>query len=220
MEEVNIGDDRVEAAFDEALSPFLTLSNGGRLRIERTHALTAVDIDSAGRRGQGSAASRALQLNLDACQMLARQLRLRQLCGLVILDCVAPLNAGSRQKLRDAMKSHLETAGFPTATILAPSQLGLMEMSLPWRETPLEERLLEPDGTPSGETLCLTGLRLLEREARHRPMDRLTLALPARALSWLETEGAPLPSLLSGKYGQRFTFLASTKPDPAVYQTT
>jgi len=218
VEEVKIGDEQVESAFEDALSPAVVIPNGGRLRIDRTHALVAVDIDSAGRRGKGSAASKALQLNLDACNALSRQIGLRKLGGLIILDCVAPLNAGSRQKLQNAMKSHLERTGFPTATVLAPSQLGLMEMSLPWRETPLDERVLDECGEFSDESLCLAGLRLLERTATKSPMEKLTLELPERAMTWLESRGASLMAMLSEKYGHRVSYLASTKPAPIVYQ--
>lgn len=218
VETVDIGDERIETAFDDALSQATTIRNGGRLRIERTRALTAIDIDTAGRRGKGSAASRALQLNLDACETLARQIRLRNLGGLIILDCVAPLNAGSRQKIRESMQSRLDAAGYPTATVLAPSQLGLMEMSLPWHETPLDERMLDSHGEPTGETLSLAGLRRLERAAISSPMDKLVLELPAHAMAWLEQHGAALKAMLAEKYGHRFSFLTSTKPAPVVYQ--
>ena len=220
VEEVAPGDDRVEAAFDEAMSPSVVVPNGGRLRIERTQALIAADIDSAGRRGAGSAASRALQLNRDASAELVRQIGLRKLGGLVVLDCVAPLNAGSRKTLQDFTRTRFAEAGFPTATVLAPSQLGLMEISLPWRETPLSEIILDQSGTWSGESLCLAGLRHLERAAIRQPMDRLVLDLPTRALAWLDGAGAPLKSLMAERYGGRLSYAASTRDAPIVYQAT
>ena len=219
IHDVEIGDDRIQAAFDEASSAVVTIPKGGRLCIERARALTVVDIDSAGRQSKGSAASRALQLNLDAARELARQVGLRSLGGLVILDCVAPLNTGSRKKVQDTMKSCLEEVGLHTTTVLAPSKLGLMEIALPWRETPLHERTLDSRGNPTDETLALTGLRLLERTAKQNPMHKLTLELPGQAKVWLDKTGAPLLDKLSDKYGQRFTYLASTKPMPTVYQT-
>lgn len=219
VHDVEIADDRIEAAFDEASSAIVTLPKGGRLCIERARALTVVDIDSAGRQSKGSAASRALQLNLESARELARQVGLRSLGGLIILDCVAPLNTGSRKKVQDMMKSCLKEAGLHTATVLAPSQLGLMEISLPWRETPLHERMLDSRGNSTDETLALAGLRLLERTARQNPMHRLTLELPGRAKTWLDKTGAPLLEKLSDTYGRRFTYLASTKPMPSVYQT-
>lgn len=218
-EDVAPGDPIVAAAFDEALSSALTLPRGGRLRIERTHALTSVDIDTAGRQGTGSAASRALQINLEACRELARQLKLRKLGGLVVLDCVAPLNAGSRQKIKDAMKSELRAADLTSSTILAPSQLGLMEMSLPWRETPICDRLQNNNGDASDETLCLEGLRILEQAATQNRLDRYTLELPERAYDWLEKVGRPLKDLLADKYGQRLIFQGFTKSKPSVYKS-
>lgn len=219
IEDVSAGNQLIAAAFDEALSSTLTLPGGGRLRIERTSALTAVDIDTAGRKGKGSAASRALKINLEACGELARQMRLRNLGGLVVLDCVAPLNAGSRQKIKGAMKSELKAAGLVSNTVLAPSQLGLLELSLPWRKTPISDRILDSRTDTSDETLCLEGLRMLEQTAIGNRMDKFTLELPTRAFQWLGKTGAPLKDLLADKYGQRLSFTASDQPKPSVYQT-
>ncbi|MEO0608077.1 MAG: ribonuclease E/G, partial [Pseudomonadota bacterium] len=72
----------VEAAIDEACSRRVTLPSGGHLHIERTRALTAVDIDTAGRRQKGSAGAKALSINREAAIELARQIALRGLGGI------------------------------------------------------------------------------------------------------------------------------------------
>jgi hypothetical protein len=95
-----------------------------------------------------------------------------------------------------------------------------MEISLPWRETPLSEIILDRSGTWSSESLCLAGLRHLERAAIRQPMDRLVLDLPTRALAWLDGAGAPLKGLMAERYGGRLSYAASTRDAPIVYQAS
>ena len=87
--------DAVNAAFEEAFSKSVTLFGGGHLHIDRTRALTAFDLDTAGRAEKGSAGARALSINRDAAAEMARQVSLRNLGGNLVLDCVGPLNKKS-----------------------------------------------------------------------------------------------------------------------------
>ena len=217
VEDVTPGNEQVAAAFEEALSTHVTIPHGGRLHIERTKALIAVDIDAAGRADRGTAASRALRLNTHAAQALCRQLKLRNYGGLVVMDCVSPLNRNAGQKLQEVLKTSLADYGMKEATVLAPSRLGLIEMSLPWLETPIAERIHDENGSMAPESLNLAGLRMLEREALTSPMKRLTLELPASAFTWLESEGAALRAGLAAKYGERFSYRNSTQQTPNVY---
>ena len=216
VENVAPGDADVEAAFEDALSPQAGIPGGGRLRIERAAALTAADIDSSGRTARGSAASRALQLNSAAAAELARQCSLRNLGGLVVLDCVAPLNRDSGRRVREAFLSAWRRISLRAAKAEPPSVFGLMETSLAWGETPLAERLLGPDGQPTAETLCLAGIRALQKALGEAPMDRRTLRLPAAAEAWLSTGGLDLTGALAEKHGSRFDILAADISQPEV----
>lgn len=152
---------QVEAAFDEALAPSVTLPRGGKLYIERTRALTAFDIDTAGRQGKGSAGARALSLNQEAIKEMVRQIALRGLGGAFVLDCVSPLNASAGDRLQTVGRQAFEEIGLPNARVLKPSPLGLIEASLPWREMPIEDaRAANP-----AETELLDLLRQLQRGA-------------------------------------------------------
>lgn len=152
---------QVEAAFDEALAPSLTLPSGGKLHIDRTRALTAFDIDTAGRQGKGSAAARALSLNQEAMKEMVRQIALRGLGGAFVLDCVSPLNESARQRLQSVGRQAFEELGLSNARVLKPSPLGLIEASLPWRVMPLED----VRGANPAETKLLDLLRQLQRDA-------------------------------------------------------
>ncbi|MEL6568064.1 MAG: ribonuclease E/G, partial [Pseudomonadota bacterium] len=83
---------RIDLAFEQALSREITLPGGGQLRLARTPALTAVDIDTSGRVERAGRSALARVVNLEAAAETARQLALRGLGGLVVLDCVAPVS--------------------------------------------------------------------------------------------------------------------------------
>lgn len=216
IEDVAAGDHLMAAAFEDALNPDVTLPGGGRLRIERTRALTAADIDSAGRAIKGSAAARALSLNREAAEMLARQIQIRGLGGLFVLDCVSPLTKETSGKVREAFLSAWTGITARPARVLVPSALGLMELSTEWRITPLAEMMLDEAGKPVAEALALAGLRQLEAEAQRARMARLTLALPEAAFAWLGASGLDAETRLAAKYGARLTIRVHAGAGPEV----
>ncbi len=219
IEPVPPGMDAIQHIFDDLLATEAQIPGGGTLTIERTTALTAVDVDTSGRTARGSAASRALQVNGDAARELARQCSLRSLGGLVVMDCIAPINGESGRKVRDTFMSAWREVSLRTAKAEPPSPFGLMELSLAWGETPLAERLEASAGTPLPETACLAGIRTLQKALQQKSMDRPTLRLPAAAHDWLtgmHAAGLDLGAALAEKYGARFEILAADIPKPEV----
>lgn len=213
-----VGDPNIQAAFDEALSQSVTLPAGGTLQIESTAALVAVDLDTSGRNDTGRAAARALRINLEASCELARQIGLRNLGGLTVLDCVSPINRDAGLKVRDGFLAAFAGVSTRQAKALAPSPFGLMEASIAWGETPIADRMLGGDGLPTSETLCLDGLRNLQREARLQPMARFQLDLPEHAYAWMTGCGLGLQASLDASFGARLTLSPHTKPQPEVFQ--
>ena len=210
------GAEEVAEAFESALSPLTQIPGGGRMHIERAAALHAADIDTAGRAKRGSAASRALQVNTAAATELARQCGLRGLGGLIVLDCIAPLNRDAGGKVRDAFLAAWRRTSQRTAKAQPPSPFGLLEISLAWGETPLAERLLDIAGKPTQETVCLAGLRALQKALGERTMDQLTLRLPAAAHAWMTACGLDLAGALVEKHGPRFDITAADVKYPEV----
>lgn len=216
IENVPPGTDEIQHAFDDALSPRAQIPGGGTMTIERTTALTAVDIDTSGRGGQGTAASRALKINSDAAEELARQCILRGLGGLVVMDCVAPLNRESGRKVRETFLSAWQALSFRTAKAEPPSSFGLMELSLAWAETPLAECMLDQNGAPTPETVCLSGIRALQKALTHNTMDRLTLRLPTDAFAWMAASGLDLTGALTDIHASRFEIVGASLSQPEV----
>ncbi len=118
----------VEAQLDAMLQPQVTLKSGGYLVINQTEALVAIDVNSGKSTRQHSVEETAIQTNLEAADEVARQLRLRDLAGLIVIDFIDMDNRGNvrkvEQRLKDALKD--DRARIQVGRI---SHFGLMEMS-------------------------------------------------------------------------------------------
>ncbi|MEO0551135.1 MAG: ribonuclease E/G [Pseudomonadota bacterium] len=155
----------VDSAFDSALMQTTTLPGGGQIHIEATRALTAIDVDTSGRSGRGSAGARALSINREAAEEAARQCALRDQGGAIVIDCINPLNQSARQAVANAFQETFQSVSKRSVDVVTPSKFGLMQVALAWEHAPLSHRLFLPDGTPTPETRLLGLFRDLEREA-------------------------------------------------------
>ncbi|MEQ3746413.1 MAG: ribonuclease E/G [Henriciella sp.] len=156
--------DAVDAAFEDALAPQCQISSGGTIYIEPTRALTAIDIDSAGRIGRGSAGARALSLNRDAVSEAARQIALRDMGGTFVIDCVAPLNKASGGQVQDAFITTFKAVSQRRFRVLSVSKLDLLEVSVERGPCPLSDKLLNEAGALTPESKLLKILRQTKRE--------------------------------------------------------
>jgi ribonuclease G len=155
-----------------ALSRRVDLKSGGYLVIDQTEALTTVDVNTGGFVGARNFDDTVFRTNLEASQAIARQLRLRNLGGIVIVDFIdmvredhrdAVLTEFRKQLARDRVKTM--TGGF--------SQLGLVEMTRKRTRESLAHMLSEPCGACGGKgvvktarSVCYDILREILREAR------------------------------------------------------
>lgn len=167
----------LDAAFDEALSASIPVPGGGQVWIERTRALVAVDIDTTDRPVRGSAVARALSVNRDAVDVLARHLVLRRFAGLAVIDCVGPLTKTTGDELRTRLGERLRFYSGDTVKVRGPSDLGLIQVSRPWRRTPIADLLLDEAGELSEESRLIDAMRSVERAARAEPARFFELAL-------------------------------------------
>jgi hypothetical protein len=192
--------DRIDAAVDEALAVETRLPGGGRLTIEPTRALVAVDVDFAD--SSTPPTSKATQrLNRLALEETARRLRLSGLGGLVVIDLIGAELDG------EAIRAAARRAFAPDApgVVIGPvTRFGVLELAKPWRDTPVREVLLDPDGRPSPLTAALDLLRRIERAGRADPGGRL---LARAAPETVEAAQPYLPRLIE-RIGARFEIQA------------
>ena len=118
----------IEAQLDRMLQPQVTLKSGGYIIINQTEALVAVDVNSGRSTREHSIEDTALQTNLEAAEEVARQLRLRDLAGLIVIDFIdmeeKRNNRAVEKRLKDCLKN--DRARIQVGRI---SHFGLLEMS-------------------------------------------------------------------------------------------
>src|SRR6516165_9503449 len=162
---------RVEDHLSQIYSPVVPLKSGGYLVINQTEALVAVDVNSGRSTRERNIEATALKTNLEAAEEAARQLRLRDLAGLIVIDFIdmdeAKNNRAVEKKLKDCLKD--DRARVQMGKI---SPFGLMEISRQRRRTGVLEGTTHVcehcAGTGrvrSPESAALSALRAIEMEA-------------------------------------------------------
>ncbi|WEZ83739.1 ribonuclease E/G [Rhizobium sp. 32-5/1] len=118
----------IEAQLDRMLQPQVTLKSGGYIIINQTEALVAIDVNSGRSTREHSIEDTALQTNLEAAEEVARQLRLRDLAGLVVVDFIDMEEKRNNRSVEKRLKDHLKNdrARIQVGRI---SHFGLLEMS-------------------------------------------------------------------------------------------
>jgi Ribonuclease G/E len=188
-----------DTAQDEAVLAAYPLKGGGTLHVELTRAFVALDVDlGAGTGAEAKLATRAA--NLAALNEAARVLRLKGLGGLAIIDLIGR-GHDAPALLAAARAAFAADAGAAFGPV---SRFGLLEFTIPRRERPVLERLLDAAGEPTVETTALRLVRALEREALADPGGRFTgLAAPEVAAA----AAAPLAAL-TARTGPRLNLRA------------
>ena len=131
----------IEEKITKALDPRAWLRSGGYIIIERTEALTAVDVNTGRFVGKRNQEETILKTNLEAVQEVVRQLRLRNAGGLIIIDFIDMDKEANRKKVYEALREALKKDKART-NILKISELGLVEMTRQRTRESLENQLL------------------------------------------------------------------------------
>ena len=185
---------QIESQIESAFSREVTLPSGGALVIDHTEALLSIDINSARATKGAGIEETALQTNLEAADEVARQLRIRDLGGLVVIDFIDMANRDSQRavqnRLREAMKR--DRARVQIGRI---SRFGLLEMSRQRLRASLEESSQEvcPRCTGHGrirsiDSLALAVLRLVEEEVMKEQTGQVIAQVPDDVANFLLNE--------------------------------
>jgi len=193
----NIDDD-----IAKALGRRVELKSGGYLIIDQTEALTTVDVNTGGYVGARNFDDTIFKTNLEAAQAIARQLRLRNLGGIVIVDFIDMIKDNHRDAVLAEFQKQLTRDRIKTA-VNGFSALGLLEMTRKRTRESLAHQLCEPCGSCMGKGVVKTArsvtydiLREILREARQfNPREFRIVAAPKVIELFLDEERQHLAGL-------------------------
>jgi ribonuclease E len=185
---------QIESQIESAYSHSVTLPSGGSIVIDYTEALVSIDINSARATRGSDIEATAYNTNLEAADEIARQLRLRDLGGLIVIDFIDMESKKNQQgvedRLRDAVRS--DRARIQLGRI---SRFGLMEMSRQRLRPSLGESTHMACPRCSGmgtirsvESMALAVLRLIGEEVRKERTTRVVAQLPVDVSTFLINE--------------------------------
>ncbi|MEX0504099.1 Rne/Rng family ribonuclease [Alphaproteobacteria bacterium LSUCC0719] len=208
---------QVEQQMDTIHSPQVTLKSGGYLVINQTEALVAIDVNSGRSTRERNIEETALKTNLEAADELARQLRLRDLSGLIVVDFIDMEDNKNQQaverRMKDAMRN--DRARIQIGSI---SHFGLLEMSRQRLRISFNESISSvcPHCEGSGrvrsvETAALQMLRVIEDEASKGRMDELRITINSDVALYILNHKRDAISALEAQFGMRIVILAGDR---------
>ena len=185
---------QIENQIETAFCREVNLPSGGSIVIDVTEAMVSVDINSARATKGGDIEETAFNTNIEAAEEVARQLRLRDVGGLIVIDFIDMLNSRHQKevenKIRDALK--IDRARVQVGRI---SRFGLLEMSRQRLRPSLEETMskvcprCKGQGTIRGtRSLALSILRLIEEEAQKEFSKEIRAIVPVSVATFLLNE--------------------------------
>ena len=201
----------LEIDWQRLLAPRVLLKSGGYLLFDTTEALTAIDVNTGRFVGRRHLEDTLLKTNLEAAKEIARQLRLRNLGGIIVIDFIDMEQAANREAVYEELLQALKKDRAKT-TVLPISPLGLVEMTRQRMGESLAQLVTEPCGHCQGQGVLLSPLTLahdlmrqLSVEAREFPRSRLTVAAHPEVTAILKEEGQGLLGRLTEEYQVKIT---------------
>ncbi|WP_188481889.1 Rne/Rng family ribonuclease [Marivita lacus] len=198
---------QVESYLSAMFNPTVQLKSGGYIVIGVTEALVAIDVNSGRATKEGSIEETALKTNLEAAEEVARQLRLRDLAGLIVIDFIdmdeRRNNAAVEKRIKDKLKN--DRARIQVGRI---SGFGLMEMSRQRLRPGMIEATTQPcpscHGTGlirSDDNMALQVLRQIEEEGVRRRSREVLVRCPVSIANFLMNQKREHVAQIEARYG-------------------
>ena len=192
----------VDTEINKALGRRVDLKSGGYLMIDQTESMTTIDVNTGSYVGARNLDDTVFKTNLEAAQAIARQLRLRNLGGIIIIDFIDMIGKDHQESVLHELKRNLERDHARTS-VSEFSALGLVEMTRKRTRESLAHITCEPCATCSGkgevktaQTICYEILREIVREHRQfNPREFRIVAAPDVIDLFLEEENQFLAQL-------------------------
>jgi ribonuclease G len=213
----------IEPALRQAVARRVPLRSGGSLVIDQGEALTAIDINTGSftNTGSGNLEDTVTANNLEACEEVARQLRLRNIGGIIVIDFVDMDKENNRRKVWDAFQKALSRDRART-NVTKISELGLVEMTRKRTRESLVQLLTEPCPTCEGSgvvksvnTVAYEILREVRRSGMLVDNDKIEIEAAPRVAELLQREERDYLDSLEKRFQKLITVIAQKgwKPD-------
>ena len=217
----------VERQLQNAFARQVALKSGGYLVIDETEALIAVDVNTGHYKGKGSQEDAIREVNLEAVEEVARQLRLRNIGGLVILDLIDMKSRKHQREVVRALKEALRRDRART-NVLDISELGLLEMSRQRQDSSILSQLTSTCPYCQGHGLVKSPMAisieiqrhlvslLRKAEAEKQPFEPKIVIAP-QVMQRLRTEDSEILARLQKDYNTRLTFVSELHRHPEAF---
>ncbi len=207
----------VEDEIQRALEKEVPLKSGGYLVIDQTEAMTTVDVNTGSFLGQRNLEETVYRTNLEAAQAVARQLRLRNLGGIIIIDFIDMVDAEHRRQVLRTLEKSLAKDHAKT-TVYDFSPLGLVEMTRKRTVESLQRQLSEPCHECSGrgtvktaETVTYEIFREIVRAVRQFDAARLLVIASPKVVGRITDEESNAVAELEEFLGKSIRFQADAQ---------
>lgn len=198
----------LDAVVESLLLPEVTIESGGRLHIEPVRTLTAIDVDTGAQTTHTGASGLTHEAaNRAAIPEIVRQIRLRGLSGLIVVDFLDVATKQGRSEISAELQSAFSDD--PAPTDVGPMRAsGLVEITRQRVRWPLHELLMTPCGVggsgyvPRADTVARNALRVVEAEAWARPGERRRLTVGPAVAAALEGSVADARRAVERRLGQ------------------
>ena len=206
--------DAIEDEIARLTVPRVPLPSGGWITIEGTEALTAVDVNSGSFTASTGLEETSFHVNLEAADEIGRQVRLRGVGGLIVVDFIHLSEAVNIEKVLDTLAESLSKDHTPTQ-ISPMSEFGLVEITRKRVRDPLVKLMSECCRSCSGhgrkrtkESVALEIIRSVERAAALAPGKAIVVRASGEVVRWLEDHGEEVRTALARRGAARVGFEA------------
>ena len=206
----------VEDELKKALQPKIFLQSGGHVVFDQTEAMTTIDINTGSYVGQDSLEHTVFKTNLESIDIIARQIRLRNLGGIIIIDFIDMLDPQHKEQLIEALKIALSKDSSKTQ-VSELSSLGLVQMTRKRTRESLEHILCTPcplcqkrGSIKSAKTICYEILRELKRISHYYPWQGFVVVASPAVINELQNEEATLLAGLEIQLNKLITLRAES----------
>ncbi len=202
----------LETDIDGLMRPRVPLPCGGWITIEGSEALTAVDVNSGGFTHASGLEDTSLTVNFEAAHELGRQLRLRGIGGLIVVDFMHMKEQTQVDRILETLVQSLSRDGAPV-TVSPPSPLGLVEVTRKRVREPLVSLASESCEACAGhglvrrpDAVAMDIVRRIEAAARAAPGKRIGVRAAPEVIRWIDSRGETLRAALARKGASNVSF--------------